>query len=280
MIDAELKNKNDRLTSILKGLDSLVVAFSGGVDSTLLLVAARDALGDRVLAVTAESPIHPAAETESARDLARRLGVRCITFRSGEMAMSEFRANPRERCYLCKKSMLTRVLEIAAENDIPNVAHGANLDDLDDYRPGFKAATEMGILAPLMDAGFAKADVRALSRAMNLETWDKPTMACLASRIPYRTVITPEILGMVEKAEKELIDLGFKACRVRHHGSTARIEIPPEDIPGMLAEPLRKKIVRRLRKIGYSHVSLDLEGYVQGSLNRSGQSLIGEHRRL
>ncbi len=269
MIDAELKNKRDRLAAILKNLDSLVVAFSGGVDSTLLLAAARDALGDRVLAVTAESPIHPRAETESAISLARRLGVRLVRFRSGEMALPDFRANFKGRCYLCKKSMLAEVLKIAAEHNIPHVAHGANLDDLDDFRPGFKASKEMGVLAPLMDAGLAKADIRALSKAMNLENWNKPAMACLASRIPYHTTITPEILGMVEQAEIVLKDLGFKACRARHHGTAARIEVPPDDISRMLDESLRKKIVRRLRDIGYTHASLDLEGYVQGSLNRA-----------
>ncbi len=273
MIDDELKNKRDRLIAILKGLDSLVVAFSGGVDSTLLLAAARDALGDRVLAVTAESPIHPRAETESAMNLARGLGVRLIRFQSGEMALPDFRSNPKRRCYLCKKSMLSEVFKIAAENGIPHVAHGANLDDLDDFRPGFKAAKEMGVLAPLMDAGLAKSDVRALSKAMNLETWNKPAMACLASRVPYQTTITPEILAMVEQAETVLMDLGFKACRLRHHGPVARIEVPPGDIPMMLAEPLRNKIVHRLRNIGYLHVSLDLEGYVQGSLNRGELSL-------
>ncbi len=269
MIDAELKTKRDRLAAILEGLDSLVVAFSGGVDSTLLLAMAREALGDRVLAVTAESPIHPRAETGSARNLARGLGVRHILFRSGEMAQPDFLANLKGRCYLCKKSMLTEVFKIARENNIPHVAHGANLDDLDDFRPGFKAAEEMGVLAPLMDAAFTKADVRALSRAMNLETWNKPAMACLASRVPYETVITSEILAMVERGEIVLMDLGFTACRLRHHGPVARIEAPPDDIPGMLDAPLREKIVRRLRAIGYLHVSLDLEGYVQGSLNRA-----------
>ncbi|MCP4692594.1 MAG: TIGR00268 family protein, partial [Desulfobacterales bacterium] len=171
--------------------------------------------------------------------------------------------------YLCKKSMLEQVLKIAAENTIRHVAHGANLDDLNDYRPGFKAALEMGVIAPLMDAGLFKADIRTLSKAMNLETWDKPAMACLASRIPYHTPITPEILSMVERAEAILMDLGFKACRLRHHGPVARIEVPPDRITALLAEPIRKKIVRQLRKIGYFHVSLDLEGYVQGSLNRA-----------
>ncbi len=269
MIGTELKIKRDRLAAILKGLDSLVVAFSGGVDSTLLLAAAREALGDRVLAVTAESPIHPRAETESAKSLARRLGVRLVRFHSGEMALPDFRANHKERCYLCKKSMLVEVFKIAAEHNIPHVAHGANLDDLGDFRPGFKAAKEMGVLAPLMDAGLTKGDIRALARAMDLENWNKPAMACLASRIPYQTAVTPEILAMVEQAEIVLMDLGFKACRLRHHGPVARIEAPPADIPAMLAESLRKKIVHRLRDIGYLHVSLDLEGYVQGSLNRA-----------
>ncbi len=185
------------------------------------------------------------------------------------MALPDFRANEKGRCYICKKNMLTRVLEISAENNIPHVAHGANLDDLNDYRPGFKAAREMGVIAPLMDAGLAKADIRALSKTMNLETWDKPAMACLASRIPYQTPITPEILKMVERAEAILMDLGFNACRLRHHGPVARIEVPPDRIAALLAEPLRKKIVRRLHEIGYLHVSLDLEGYVQGSLNRA-----------
>ncbi len=268
-----LQAKKTKLMSILSDLDSLLVAFSGGVDSTLLLAVAHDILGQRLLAVTAFSPLHPEQEKRAAKALAKRMGVRHTLIHSGEMALPGFTHNPSDRCYHCKVHLFGRLLKMAEEKGLQCVAHGANLDDLQDYRPGLQAAREMQIRAPLMDAGLTKADIRELSRKMGLETWDKPAMACLASRIPYNTALTVEKLAMVERAEEVLHRLGFRHCRVRHHGILARIEVPPEAFPDILQEEKTAEIIQLLRALGFDHISLDLEGYVQGSMNRGIQPL-------
>jgi uncharacterized protein len=264
----DLRTKRKRLVSILQGLDGLVVAFSGGVDSTFLLAMARQVLGERVIAVTAESPVHPRREIREAVELARLLGVRHRVIASNEMRLPEFVANPPERCYICKNHVLAEVFRVAAELGIRNVAHGVNVDDLGDYRPGLKAAAEMGALAPLLEAGLGKAGIRRLSRNMKLRTWNKPSLACLASRIPYGSPITAQALEMVDEAEDFIRGLGFKTCRVRHHGLVARIELDPRGLKKLMQSPLKADIVNRLRSIGFRHVTVDLEGYVQGSLNR------------
>jgi len=262
------QSKLQKLVSILKPWDSLAVAFSGGVDSSFLLAVAHDTLGDRVVAVTAESPLHPQRERHAAAEFARSLGVEHIVLQSAELYRPEFIANRQDRCYICKKLVLGDIMALTARMGFSRVAHGANVDDLGDFRPGHKAAEELGVLAPLVDAGLNKEDIRRLSRARNLNTWDKPSMACLASRIPYGTPISREALGMVEAAEDWILSFGFRTCRTRHHGRIARIEIDPRDLRLMLNETVRKKIVDRLRQIGFLHITLDLEGYVQGSLNR------------
>jgi pyridinium-3,5-biscarboxylic acid mononucleotide sulfurtransferase len=264
-----LKEKKQRLVDILKAYDGLVVAFSGGVDSTFLLAVAKDVLGENVLAVTATSAIHPQTESLAAGEIARALGVSHRMVPSREMDLPEFVANPANRCYVCKRHVMAEVLRIAAEMGIAHVAHGVNVDDLGDFRPGLKAAEEMGLLAPLLEAGLTKADIRTLSRRMGLATWNKPSLACLASRIPYGTQITPENLSMVEAAEDFLRGLGFAECRVRHHGAVARIELAQRDLKKALREPARAAIVRRMREIGFRYVAVDLEGYVTGSLNRA-----------
>jgi uncharacterized protein len=261
--------KRKRLLAILAGYDDLAVAFSGGVDSTFLLAAAKEALGGRLVAITAVSPVHPRRETREAAATARELGVRHLLAPSREMVAPDFVANPPNRCYICKKIVFGEVMRIAAEMGIKRVAHGVNLDDLGDYRPGLRAAEELGVLAPLVEAGLTKADIRALSRRMRLSTWNKPSMACLASRIPYGRPITEEALQMVEQAEEVLQVLGFHGCRVRLHGEVARIEVAPADLKKTLRAAVRAEIVERLKTIGFRHVAVDLEGYVAGSLNRA-----------
>jgi len=262
-------DKKKRLIGILQAYDGLVVAFSGGVDSTFLLAAAKEALGDRVTAVTADSPIHSRREIREALETAKALGVKHIVVPFAEMTAPGFVANPPDRCYTCKQIIFAEIIRIAASVGVERVAHGVNLDDLGDYRPGLKAAEEMGVVAPLADAGLTKADIRALSRRMRLPTWNKPSMACLASRIPYGRPITPEALKMVEAAEEVLQRLGFYGCRVRHHGEVARIEVVPGDLKKTMHPAVRAEILESLRKIGFRHVAVDLEGYVQGSLNRA-----------
>lgn len=262
-------DKKKRLRGILQAYDGLVVAFSGGVDSTFLLAAAKEALGDRVTAVTADSPIHSRREIREALETAKALGVTHIVVPFAEMTDPGFIANPPDRCYTCKQLIFAEIIRIAASMGMERVAHGVNLDDLGDYRPGLKAAEEMGVVAPLADAGLTKADIRALSRRMELPTWNKPSMACLASRIPYGRPITPEVLKMVEAAEEILQGLGFSGCRVRHHGEVARIEMAAGDVNRAMRPAVRSQILKDLKDIGFAHVAVDLEGYVQGSLNRA-----------
>ena len=262
-----LKQKNERLISILRGYNSLLVAYSGGVDSTLLLAVAHETLKKNLIAITAESALHPAWENQAAIAFAHNLGVQHMVIKSREMSRPDFKANTKNRCYICKRYLFEDLLKIAYDRGIEHVAHGANVDDLEDFRPGFAAAEEMGIKAPLVDAGLTKDDIRSLSKQMNLKTWNKPPMACLASRIPYGTPITDRDLKMVEQAEQVILSLGFTACRVRLHGNVARIEVDPGEIEKMLDQGIRSAIIGKLREIGFSHAAVDLEGYRQGSMN-------------
>jgi uncharacterized protein len=270
------KQKMENLVHHLADLDSLLVAFSGGVDSAFLLVMSRQVLGEKVVAATASSIIHPVRETEEAKDFARERGISHVVFPSEELSISGFVANGPDRCYLCKQSLFENLFEMAREKRIKHVAHGANLDDLADYRPGFRAAKEAGAIAPLIDAQLGKEEVRFLSREMGLSTWDKPAVSCLATRFPYGSIITEENLKMVEDAESFLMEQGFNVVRVRHHGSVARVEVGRSEMENIMDEGLGKAIVEEFRKIGFEHVALDLEGHVSGSLNRA---ILGDGRK-
>ena len=264
-----MKALKEALIRHLQGFDSLLVAFSGGVDSTFLLAMASQVLGDRAVAVTCTSIIYPQRELEEAAVFTREHRIEHLHFVFPITSLPEFIANGPERCYHCKRLLFRSLKEIAEKRGIRHIAHAANLDDLEDYRPGGKAAQEMGILAPLVDCGFRKADIRRLSREMGLACWDRPAMACFASRIPYGDAITETKLRMVEQAEQFLYSQGFSHFRVRHHGPVARIEVAGSDLKRMLEPGIRQKTVEALRNAGFHHIALDLEGYVTGSLNRA-----------
>jgi uncharacterized protein len=264
----DLLRKQMQLERGLAQYASLGVAFSGGVDSTLLLAAARQVLGEKVVALTGMSPVHPSGEKAQALEMARQLGVHHICFETRELADPHFAANPPERCYHCKIGLFNAMRRQAEALGIGTLAHGANVDDLSDFRPGFKAAKEMGIVAPLIDAGLGKAEIRQLARRMGLPNWDRPAMACLASRIPYGIPIETGLLARIDQAESALHHMGIDHCRVRHHGTLARIEVDPGQVARLAAPGLRDQVVAALRAIGYSHVCLDLEGYTSGKMNR------------
>ncbi len=252
----------------IAALRSVLVAFSGGVDSTLLLKMSHDALKDRVVAVTATSALQPAHEKEAATEQAKAMGVQHVTIHARALEDIAFAKNDSDRCYRCKRSLFQDLLSMADDLGLAHVAHGANADDLKDYRPGFRAAHEMGIVAPLLDAGLGKQEIRVISRQLKLSTWDKPAMACLASRIPYGTQLTGKRLEMVDTAEGVLHKEGFRSCRVRYHDTIARIEVSETDIARFQDNALRRKLVKKMRKIGFLYVTVDLAGYVQGSMNR------------
>ena len=246
----------------------VLVAFSGGVDSTLLLRVAKDTLGERnVLAVTALSPLYPDREVTGAKRLAQEMGVRHLLINSNELEIEGFSQNPPSRCYYCKKELFGELRNMAQKEEILHIVEGSTLDDEKDHRPGRRAVQEWGIRSPLKEAMFTKEEVRGLSRALGLTTWDKPSFACLASRFPYGEEITVEKLKMIDEAEDFLFGLGFKQVRVRHHGNLARIEIYSEEIDRLIDGSLRDKVVRHLKKIGYKYVTVDLQGFRSGSMN-------------
>ena len=263
----EREQKMMKLSEYLAGLGSVAVAFSGGVDSTFLLQAAKDVLGDGVIALTAVSDFFPDRERREADAFCRERGIRQIICREEILKVPGVAANPANRCYLCKRALFEMFLAQAKRQGFSHVAEGSNLDDLGDYRPGLQAIAELGILSPLRECGFSKEDIRALSKEMGLPTASKPSYACLASRFAYGEEITSEKLAMVDQAEQLLLDLGFTQMRVRIHGTLARIEVLPEDFPRLAEPALRREIAEKLKTYGFSYVTADLAGYRTGSMN-------------
>jgi len=264
---AQERKKLEEFKKILKHMGSLLVAYSGGVDSTFLLAVAKEVLANRVVAVTARSATYPEREIVSARETAQQLGVRYRLIDSEELSLPEFRNNPLDRCYYCKRDLFSRLRNIAQEEGIPWIADGSNVDDDRDFRPGSRAVQEMGIRSPLKEAGLTKEDIRKLSADMGLPTWDKPSIACLASRFPYGEKINSEKLKMVGRAEEYLLNLDFRQVRVRHHQNIARIEVEEEEIKKFADTALRKQVIEKLKEIGYTYITLDLQGYRSGSMN-------------
>ncbi len=278
VLPPELVVRRDRLLEVLRGLGSVAVAFSGGIDSTVVAQAAQMALGDRAVAITADSASVPRAEIDDACRLAERIGIRHRLMKTEEFADANYVRNDGSRCYFCKSELYSRIESLLPELGVAVICSGANLDDEGDYRPGLKAAAEHRVRHPLQEAGFTKADVRALARAWGLPTWDKPASPCLSSRLAPGVEVTRERTARVEEAEKYLQALGYRECRVRlHEGELARIEVPAAQLLRLLELAVHQELLRRFKELGFRFVTLDLEGFRSGNLN---QLVSLDHQRL
>jgi uncharacterized protein len=266
-LDRHDSTRLDKAREIVRDLGSVLVAYSGGVDSSLLLKLALDELGDRAFAVLASSPAYPESEQQEARALARTLGARLVEVTTDEVELEAYQRNNPDRCFHCKEELFETLEPIQHALGLNHLAYGATADDADDHRPGHGSAVRRGVRFPLLEAGMGKSEIRAAARTLGLPNWNKPSFACLSSRIPHGTEVTVGALRQIETAEAALKALGFAQVRVRHHGDVARIEVDPADIPRLVGE--RDRIARSLREAGYKFVSVDLEGYTTGSLNRT-----------
>jgi len=268
------KDKFFKLISILKEMDGAIIAYSGGVDSSLLLKACVDTMGEKAIAVIADSSTMPRSELSEAKNMAKSLGINPVIINTDELSGIDFSRNDRDRCYYCKVNLFQEMKKIAEDRNISNILYGGNLDDESDYRPGMQAAKEIGARAPLREVGLTKSEIRMLSKKLNLGTWDKPAQACLSSRIPYGVNITMNRLQKVEKAEDVMRELGFRQNRVRlQDDHTVRIEIEKKDFHKILDVETRQKIVNEIKKLGFTYITLDLEGFRSGSMNE----ILSEH---
>jgi len=261
------EEKLNKLRKILADMGSVLVAFSGGVDSSFLLAVSVEVLDQHAVAATAHSPLYSSWELQQAAVVAEQIGVRHITFEIDHLALDRFAGNPPERCYLCKRALFAQLQQIAQREELAWVAHAEQIDDLSQHRPGQRAAEELGVRAPLVEAGLSKAEVRELSRKLELPTWNLPVNACLATRIPYGEAITGKKLRQIETAEEALRELGFRQLRVRHHGPLARIEVSSAELSRLVEEPVRKQVVAALKEVGFAYVTVDLTGYRSGSMD-------------